>query len=194
MPSDPDSTAASHWSLSLRCIRVRGAPVRLTGGKPQWYAMIYSLGIFSLSRSLLAVAGAVDITVTIAAHAGSCALGVAFGRYISKAVDGRIPRIWSGAIGLIGCGLAVISPELIPDISPDAEIPGAADIWTRIVIPLTTLALMLIVHLVGEAMVTWFPHDTSASPPAPAGPRLRRRLLTPGNRGARRDPAAGAPE
>jgi hypothetical protein len=178
MPSPTsDGTSGAAWAICSRRIQVGGVPVVFTGSRPQWLAIVYSLGLFGVSRCMLAVLGDIDTVGVISTYAGTLATGALIGRYIRRAKGERRARIWSGAIGLFGSGLAVITPEVALN-STTLSLSG------RFIIPLATLAIMLVVNLIGEALAAWFPAERFAEPVPP--PQDSNSAQRPGRRRRRR--------
>ncbi|WP_328666852.1 hypothetical protein OG905_07350 [Streptomyces sp. NBC_00322] len=175
--STPEGSPRRRWALGIPGIRSSGSNDRLqfTGGQPEWFTTGFGLGYIGVAHAVQAKCGLNGTLVSLALYSVCVVFAGITGRFVRRLTDrllqrgakaDRIPRIF-GAVIVLG-GMCV---GALPGTT---AVPAAAPHWTAQLLPVATGALLVVLAIVGEALVCWFPADQPA-PTVPTAPVPARR-------------------
>jgi hypothetical protein len=146
----PDSDTKDRWALNLPYVWVGGSRVQIKGGLPTWHPTIHFVGYAGLTRTLLALFGPASVVSSVLAYGLCVMLAMITGKLIQKSKGERVPRICSATLGMMGFTFGTISQKI-----PQQH--GTVGVWAALVVPLSAAAFMIVVNLVGEMLICWFP-------------------------------------
>ncbi|MEV0226290.1 hypothetical protein [Streptomyces sp. NPDC050704] len=159
-------------------------PTQLSGCQPEWFTTGFGLGYIGLAHTAQIKFDITGTTAGFVLYTACVVLGAITGKLVRSLTDrltrsgakaDRIPRIFAAGIVLTGMGAGMIPGTTAMSAAPHE--------WTVQWLWLATGALLVVLTLIGEALVCWFP----AAEPEPAPPvvtpvptpRPRRRRLRP---------------
>lgn len=148
--STPEGSSPRGWALQL--------PQRLTGRQPEWLTTSFGLGYIGIGHAVQAKC-ALNSTVAGFALYGLCmALGVITSKLVRRLTDrliergvkaDRVPRIFGAFI--------VLGGWIVGTLPGSSVVPAAAHQWTAQWLWIASGALLVLLAVIGEALVCWFP-------------------------------------